>query len=197
MNKFILTPIFILLALGALLFLLMPKLNDLSALKQEVALKEEEFTLKQNNLNFIFNSLREAEYYKEVIDNLKAAIPNDFFSADLLGFFQEKAEASGLIFEGISEGQNETESSGAPAAVSAAEPGTDLPTTALNSKIKEFNFTLQVQGSIENFEAFLKQLELSSRLVEVNNFSFKNVSSFEGEAEEMPEFNVEAKVYHY
>ncbi|MDP2950962.1 MAG: hypothetical protein Q8N55_01115 [bacterium] len=197
MNKFILTPIFILLALGALLFLLMPKLNDLSVLKQEVTLKEEEFTLKQNHLNFVLNSLREAEYYKEIIDNLKAAIPNDFFSADLLGFFQEKAEESGLIFEGISEGQNETESVGAVAEASPVEPGIESQTAVVNSKIKEFNFTLKAQGSIENFEAFLKRLELSSRLVEVNSFSFKNVSSFDGKGQEMPEFDVEAKVYHY
>ncbi|MCG2689668.1 hypothetical protein L6252_00060 [Candidatus Parcubacteria bacterium] len=197
MNKFILTPIFIILFLGALLFLLMPKLSELSALKQEVSLKEEEFALKQNNFNFVLNSLREAEYYKEIINNLKAAIPSDFFSADLLGFFQEKAEASGLIFQGISEGQNETESTGVGVEASVAEPGQALPAVVVNSKIKEFNFSLQVQGSIENFEAFLKQLELSSRLVEVSSFSFQPVSSFEGEAGEMPEFDVEAKVYHY
>ena len=197
MNKFILTPIFILLSLGTLLFLLMPKLSELSVLKQEVSLKEEELALKQNNLNFVLNSLREAEYYKEIINNLKAAIPSDFFSADLFGFFQEKAEESRLIFEGISEGQNETESVGAGAEASPVEPGIESQTAVVNSKIKEFNFSLQVQGSIENFEAFLKQLELSSRLVEVNNFSFKNVSSFESEDGEMPEFNVEAKVYHY
>jgi len=179
---------FILLAFGLLLFLIFPSLNVLEATKQEVKLKAKELQNKQLNRDFIFSSLEEAKNYQLAIDNLNSALPKEFFAPDLFGFFQEMAQKSGLIFDNITEKQNQA---------SGMEPNEP---TQLIEVIKEYNFVLQVKGSVENFIAFLKKIETSGRFVEISGFSFLNketMSQAQAQEASLTEFSVEAKVYHY
>lgn len=190
MNKLFFVPISLILAIGILLFLLLPKMNVANYLAKEVKQKEEELRQRQANLNSTLSALRELKYYQGALDKLATALPVEFFPASLLGYFQEQASKSGLVFEGISENQGQISSP-----VSArGEVAVEGASTAPVSSVSEYNFFCQTQGSIENFEAFLKLLEKSSRLIEVENFSF--TASNPG-AEEASEFNLQAKVYHY
>jgi Tfp pilus assembly protein PilO len=158
---------------------LLPKYTDFKNLKEEVAKKELSFQQKQKYYLNLQNISAELESYQDALEKIDSALPQEFSEASLLNFFQAEAAENGLVVKTL----------GAVATPSQREKKEKTPKTP--SKIKEHYFTLTVKGSINSFKAFLKGLEKSSRLIEIENISLQ-VSE-----RELPELVLLVKVYSY
>jgi Tfp pilus assembly protein PilO len=160
--------------LGAIYFLL-PKFGELKNLKDEVAKSETRFAEKQKEFLNLQKISAELENYKESLTKINTALPQEISLADLLNFFQGKASSSGLIIKAI----NQTTS---PQPIGKEEEKT---------KLQENYFSLSLVGSLASFEEFLKNVENSARLIEVETVSIEEAG------EGLLEFNLLVKVYSY
>lgn len=169
-------PIILFIAFLFGIYFLLPKYTEFKNLRDKVS--KQELSLQQTKT--YYSSLQEIsnqlENYKESLQNINSALPQEFSLASLLKFFQLKASENGLILKTFS---------------TAAGSGEEKGEEEEKIKIKENYLSLDLIGSISSFENFLKTIEKSSRLVEVENFSFEETE------EELPEFTILIKVYSY
>jgi len=186
MNKIIFAPIILLFAVCLAVFLVWPQVVLLSNVKKQVAKQQKDLQEKQAYYLNLKNTLQELENYQGSISAISAALPEEFSLAGMLDYFQREAIASGLVLKNV--GQNNTASPAQPSSPA------DVVATAIPSRIKEAFFSISVQGSVESIEAFLKKLEMSSRIIEVESLNLKAQSEA---GLSLSEMSFTAKVYHY
>ncbi|MEK7173225.1 MAG: type 4a pilus biogenesis protein PilO [Patescibacteria group bacterium] len=194
MKKAIFLPIFSFLIFVAVLYGLLPPLSKAQSLagelaKQNIALQETKDYFA--NLQAVADQL---DQNPDILANVAAALPEEFFLPSLMGFFQTTAAESGLLLRDFSY----SEASGAP----MPENGV-IATTSMNSSIKITSFNLTLNGAIASLENFLKNLETSSRLLDVEQMSFQapstdKVSAGSGSSQESnSDFVILVKTYSY
>lgn len=155
--------LFIVFLLGV--YLVAPKYTQVRTLQKEVAKEELVLQQKQGYFSILQKISEGSKTHKEVLEKIQAALPEEFSLPSLLNFLQSKAAENGLILKNIGE-------------------VVPLP----SAKIKEGGLHLVLRGTLPSFENFLKGLEKSSRLIEVETISLKQTGV------EMPEFNLLIKV---
>lgn len=178
MKKTFFIPILIFISFLLDVYLVFPTYTQLNNLQD--AISQEELVLQQGQ-GYLFNLRRVAtdlKNYQEAFKRIDSALPKDPSLASLMSFFQTEASNNGLVLHdmGVSEFLY-----GEPASV-----GEQLV-------INEVPFSLSLSGSVPSFENFLKSIEKSSRLIEVENIALDG----EETEEQLPTLNLGIKVYSY
>lgn len=175
MNRTFAIPILFFLSFLIFCYFLLPKYTDFKDLKKEVEKKEFDLQATEQHYLNLQKISTKLEDYKESLEKINSAIPEEFSLASLLNFFQKEASESGLVVKSLSKepspGQKEEEE--------------------VQIKVKENYLALSLAGTISSFENFLQNIEKSSRLIEVENIFLKET------VKELPEFTVLVKVYSY
>lgn len=178
MKKDFTIPIFLFLAFLLAVYFVLPKYNDFKRLKNEVSKKESDLNQQEKyylNLQKISTDL---ENYKDPLEKIESAVPDNFSLASLLNFFQVKASESGLVLKTLG-------SAKAPSRKGEVSKG------KLKEKIKEHYISLSLIGTLPSFENFLLEIEKSSKLIDVENISLQKIEK------ELPKITVLVKVYSY
>jgi len=139
-------------------YFLFPKYSEYKTLKQTISKRELLLQQKKEyfaNLERSFNVLRK---YTEAIDKIKSALPEEISYADLLNFFQEKALENGLMLESLSQ-------------IKTEENRSKQEKEKAQERIKETIFALRLLGNLRALEGFLKSVEQSARLFEVEKIN--------------------------
>ena len=166
MKKDILTIFIILLIiLGVGFGLVLPKYKELRELKDKINSKKREIENKREYFLQIKKSYEQLQKYQTELSKVSVALPSKFSLPFLFSFFQEMANSANLSLKNISYGKSNT---------LLNERG---------SSIKEIHFSLELGGSYENFKNFIKMLENSARLVDIDNVSVSVGGGEEGREE--------------
>lgn len=174
MNRILAITFLLFLCLLFAVYFLFPKYADFKLLKEKVSEKEslsQEGKAYFSNLENISKNLKE---YEEAVKKINSALPEKPLDTTLLSFLQKKSSENGLVLENL--GQVEA---------FGTEAEEEVPL------IKESHFSLSLVGSLSSFENFLRTLEKSSRMIEVENFSLR------GAKEGFLEITLFLKVHSY
>lgn len=182
MRKFFI-PILFFVAFLIVVYLIVPQFSKLAKLQTAVADKQDELEQTANYFVNLGNSLSELSSYQEYLTTIQASLPAELSLASLLGFFQEELSKHGLILKSI--GQNTA------VARQKVQQEVDAKVKAKSGFIKESFIDINIKGSVVSFESFLRDIEKSSRMIEVEQIVFK------GSQEEMSEMTLAIKVFHY
>ncbi|GEM_PF-5455978 len=184
MRKTIFLPILAFLIFVEVLYGLVPSILKLQSLnrtsqKQTAVLEQTKGYFK--NLQAIAEQLDQDQ---TILSNIEWALPEEVSMPSLMNFFQLTAAENGLILQNFSYEEAATQ-----AGSKSQEPASGL--NHINPNIKSAAFNLTVQGDLTSFLSFLKGLEISSRLLEVDSMNFQ-VSG-----KETPQFGIRVKAYSY
>lgn len=147
------------------LYLVLPQISDQETTKKSFLKTEQDVKNRQDYLNGLKNTLLEMAVYQETLQRIEASLPGEISLADLIGFFNQKAEENGLTLKSVAPVQ--------------------ITSTSTQS------FSISLSGGISSFESFLKDLETSSRLVDVETvFLQKEIG------ESSMGINIQVKVYY-
>lgn len=146
MNKLLSTVICLALALVVGLTLTWPKYQGLSVLWQNIEVKEEELQSKEDYYNQIKEINSELAKYTDALGKISSALPQTPALPSLFNFLQSSASQTGLVMEKIK-------------------------LTGLGEK--EIRVTCEVLGEYPAFKDFLKALEESARLIEMEEIMFE------------------------
>ncbi|MCX6789832.1 MAG: type 4a pilus biogenesis protein PilO [Candidatus Gribaldobacteria bacterium] len=165
MKKAIFLPILSFLIFVVILYGLAPLLSKTQSLasaleKQTIALQEiKDYFV---NLQIVADQL---DQNPGILANVAEALPTEFFLPSLMGFFQTTAAESGLLLRDFN--YNEMGSA------TTQTESVSTSTSTIASFIKTTAFNLTLNGNIASFENFLKNLETSSRILDVGRINFQ------------------------
>ena len=194
MKKAIFLPILLFLIFIAILYGLISPLSRARLLASE--LKKQTIALQETK-DYFTNLQAAAEQLDQnpgILANVAEALPVEFFLPSLMGFFQTISAENGLLLRDF----NYSETGG------AIMPENSAPTTTTNNSfIKTTAFNLTLNGNMASFQNFLKNLEASSRLLDVGQINFQapsseKVSAGKGDNENSgSDFVISVKTYSY
>ena len=176
MNKIIATGLSIAVTIALVAGLILPKYRSLRGGQAEAEAKQQEVQNKKKYYQSVANASKELEKYAESVSKINSALPEEVPVPTIFDFFQKKASESGLTLKGLGQ-----------------FAGTPLSN---NQKIKVYNLSMELAGSLSNFKNFLSVLEKSARIIEVEKISFSSPSS-EKEKDPLFNFSMGAKFYSY
>lgn len=176
MKKSFIIPIILFLIFVFIIYFLLPKYSDFKSLKKDISQKQEEINKKENELLNLQKILEELDLEKESFAKIDSALPQDFSIASLLAFFQLKSEENGLVLKSFSE-------SGLLKTKGEKEQ-------IVQNRIKEHYFDVTLVGNFTAFDNFVQSIEQSSRMIEIENISFKR-------SKELLEIAFLVKIYSY
>lgn len=153
-----------------------PEIVALNKAKESFAKKDQEVKERQDYFTGLKNTLLELENYQETLQKIETSLPGEVSLASLLRFFDQKASNNGLVLGSI------TPLQGGSLAESEAEKLKEVPA--------QF-FRVSLMGSVSSLEGFLKDIESSARLVDV-----QNIDLLEAKTEASSEINVSIKAYY-
>ena len=177
-------PILFFIAFLAAIYLVVPQFSKLENLQVEVANKQDELEQTANYFVNLGHALSELSSYQEYLSNIEASLPAELSLASLLGFFQDELSKNGLILKSIAQNTSIAKQRAAQKAISKDK-------SKLASTIKEAFIVVNIKGSVSSFESFLRNIERSSRMIEVEQISLKDSK------EKMSEITLLIKVFHY
>lgn len=170
---------FILLALSLTVgvIFLWPRYQEMDNLQIKIANMEQEI----QNLDKYYQQLsaisKKLDEHQEELTKIDSALPSEFSAPSFLRFLQKVAPENGLI-------------------LTSAGPFSAQPLSQ-KADIKEIQGSLELSGSYSSLKNFLKALEKSARLIEVDSISFSVPKTEEGEISEIFNFQLGIKTYSY
>lgn len=178
MKKAFAVPVLFFLSLICGVYFLLPAYFEVKDLEEKTPKMRDLIEVHRNYISKLQGVTAKLEDYSEGLAKVNSALPEEVSFAHLLNFFQEKAEGNGLLMVSLSEGK-----------VAKKEEEEETP---LSPFLEESSFSLELVGTFSSFESFLRSVEDSSRLIEVQNISLEK-SSEEGSLD----ISVNFKVYSY
>ena len=172
MNKLILTAVITALALILGFALLLPKYQAFGVLQSNIREKETELQYKKEYFSRVREVSEKLAEYPDSLSKISSALPLTASLPSLFNLLQTTASQTGLILEDISSEEADVKKEQA---------------------IKEIKVFLNLSGTYSAFKDFLKALETSSRMIEVENISF----SVKEDATKPIPFSVEIKTHSY
>lgn len=133
-------------------YLTWPKYSQFASQKVKVEKTEQGLKQKQDYFDYLKDIEQKLSKQETSMDKIESALPDDPSLPSLFYFIQKQASASGLMLNNVSPGK--------AARASQEEQAGQLTETYLN---------VGVVGTLLSFENFLKAIETSSRLIEVDN----------------------------
>lgn len=143
--------LFILLSVFIFFFLLWPKWQSFSLLKNERILKEKELESLNKYIQTLKTNQEKLKDYEVPLSKIDLALPSDPSFPELFNFIQNTCSLKGILLEDIGSIQK-TEKDG----------------------IKEWKIELTFGGNYPAFKEILYSLENSARLIEVEKISFSS-----------------------
>lgn len=132
-------------------FLILPKYQSYGEIKEEVVARLAEFESQEEYISRLKSTHERLESFKDSLVKIESAIPEKRLLPDLLSLFQEAASQSGLIMEKVT-----------PSFV-ASDLAKDIRLTRVN---------LTLKGDYAGLKNFIKTIEKSARLIEVDSVYF-------------------------
>lgn len=178
MNRVFTIPILFFFSFIFLIYFLLPKYSDFRKLEKEVWQKENFWQKKEvyfSNLKKTIQSLEEDE--KESLEKINTALPNQLSIAALLNFFEKKTLETGLFLEGFTVGTVQS--------ITGPEEKTPESEEKIKPQKKQALFSLKLSGSFSSLENFVREIERSARIIEIEKASLKIPSSNKGESLEI------------
>ncbi len=175
MNRIFIIPILFFLSFLIGVYFLLPKYIEFSDLKDGISKRERELHQKENYFFTLKELSAKLTQYREALNKIETALPEEPSLASLLSFFHSKSSESGLILKDLG-------------GITSPPAGGEKKK---KSNIQEIQISFTLQGSFPAFENFLKVLEKSSRLIEVKRITLKT------KEKELPEFSFLVKIHSY
>ncbi|MCL5010883.1 MAG: hypothetical protein M1127_01595 [Patescibacteria group bacterium] len=199
MEKIFVLPVLFLAVFLIAIFLVWPAAENFFALQKLNLQKQKNFQAQQDYSDKLKDASGRAVFFGDELAKINSALPRGLAAASLMEFLQAKSSENGLSVEALKPPGivYKKTAGGATSTTGQADPEQGAPQTedaaTAASQVREAEFILSGRGSIESFENFLRALETSTRLFEIETFSLAgNLSSGL-----LPDFNLLLKVYYY
>lgn len=156
MKKKIFIPILLFAVLIVAVYLVLPQYQKYRANKEEINLKNSQLAKTEEYFTNLQKIKDDLAKYKKSLEKIEAGLPKDISLPFLLNFFSKKSSENGLFIKSMALGQeapNEKEES--------------------SQKTQDAYFVLEVSGTYPSLKNFVKNLENSSRLVEIETISIR------------------------
>ncbi|MEF8846912.1 MAG: type 4a pilus biogenesis protein PilO [Candidatus Paceibacterota bacterium] len=161
------------LALFLLLFMVWPKYQDLKQLNQEVSRVETKLERSKGYVSKLNSLSEQLDQHGEGMSKIETALPSKPGIPSLLNYLYSAAAGSqGLLMKNV----------GA------------ISQSSYQGNIKKSNLNITLSGAYPSFKNFLKMVEKSSRIIEVNNISF---TVPRGEDKAPPQYDVKLSTFFY
>jgi len=173
-------PILFFIALIIVVYLILPLFSDFSSLKKKLEIRKKEALTIENYYKDIHDNFNKLKEYQESLEKIDSALPADFFLPSLFNYLQKASAESGVFLKGV----NLSTLSGETVEEEGAK------------KVQEEYVSIELIGFYEGFKNFLKSVEKSSRLIEIEEVQITK----EGKAaltEGLSTLNLLLKVYSY
>jgi Tfp pilus assembly protein PilO len=154
-------------------FFLWPKYNQFLVLKEGIKKLEKILASHQEYFKEIEDKFSQVQEKKEEISKIETAFPHDPYVAETLNFLQKTAAENGLLIKSFS---------------------FVLTETSQKEGIGELRIQISLSGFYESFKNFLRKIERSARLIEVEKTSL-SVGGEEG-AEGILNFSLDLKSFY-
>jgi Tfp pilus assembly protein PilO len=171
--------------IGGFFVITQPIFDETKALQAEAAVYEEAL---QNSANLVKERDRLTTKYnsfsKDDVIKLEKMLPNSVDNIQLILEIQEEASKRGIIVKNVEfepdqflNQNTEVDTVGTGTAVNAA-PATSgrgsrrTATVEDNKEFEAFELEFSVEGSYDDFVSFMKLMERSLRLIDINSISF-------------------------
>ncbi len=171
MNKAIFIPILLFVSFICVVYFILPEYSQIQGLNDQIAKKTNFLQRKKLYFQNLKERLAELEDYEQSLNIMSVALPEDFSLPSLLSFFYDEALKSGMILKSIDQSDVDSEE----------DP---------SIKTKQAYFNIVLDGTFASFDSFLNKIESSSRIIETQAISLKE------SGEQLPEFNLQVKVYY-
>ena len=188
MKKIFIIPLLLFASFLMFLYVVLPQISNANKAEEDFLVAEEAFIARQQYFRGLKSSLGEMAAYQNTLEKIEASLPGEISLSLLIDFFNQKADGNGLVLKSLApisgpeSGQNIQN-------IQSAEAG--LAGMAQAKKASVQYFSLVFGGSVTSFESFLKDIETSARLIDVENISFQ-----QNLGELSSSINLSIKVYY-
>jgi len=185
MKRIFLIPILFFISVVVFAYYVLPKLFVLKNL--EAGIKSADSFLKQEN-DYYSNLEAISErigFYKNEIEKINSALPDGPQAASLFEFLQSKSSANGLILSTVSQPGRRT------------NRGASQKTP--ENKLKQAYFNITVHGTFSSINNFIKDIENSSRMIEIEQLTIspKKSALSKKNGYDFLSADLSLKVYYY
>lgn len=181
MNKSFAIPILFFISLLVIVYLILPVFFDFSNLKEELEMREKEALAIENYYKDIHDNFNKLKEHQENLEKINSALPADPFMPSLFNYLQKASTENGVFLKGVN------------LDVISRKTATGEETIG---KVQEEYVSVQLVGFYDGFENFLKSIEKSSRLIEIEEVQIVKEGK-ETLAEGLSTLNLLLKVYSY
>jgi len=181
----------LLLAVGY--FFVWPEYGKYAEKRIEFNNKDKEIKAKEEYLPRLQVESDKLAQYVEQIEVMKTALPFEPSIAALFSYFQKLTAENGLILKEIDVAQLFLEIP----EVASAEGIEGIESISSKTKIKEMPFSITVTGSYTSLKNLLKEIYLSSRIIEVTSIEFSAVENENGSISTLFDFKLGLKTQSY
>ncbi len=186
MIKNLIILVLILILIAVVVFLDVPKVQEILALREQISEQKEAFSEKQALLLKIEELKSGYEENKESLEKVSYILPAEQDIPNLIVQLEALAFENGLVLESINLSSSEKTSSGMAEEVRESQQGT----TSQDYQILTAN--LKVIGDYSGFKNFLKAVENNIRLMDVVSLNFSGESGGLG----LFRFDITLKTYY-
>ena len=151
---------------------LWPKYQDFKNLQLQLKNKETEFRYQDEYYQELFSLSEKLKEFETELSNIDSALPSDLSLPSFYNFLQKASSENGLIFNSMG--------------------SFSLSFLPGKTNIQVISIPIEVSGSYSSLKNFLKTLEKSARIIEVDGISFS--SPAEGE---LFGFTLGVKIHSY
>jgi len=183
MNKFILTIVFVVLFVTLGWLLVIPKFRDYNTNKVTGLETQKEIADSEQHFTKLSNMGRELQNYPNEVSLIDSALPSEFSQPPLYNFLEMSASQSGMALKEVSLIED---------SVSGEK---------LTVGMKDNSVNVSVTGPYGSFKNFLKVIESSARIINIDNISLKQEqqTAEQKKKNENPlfTFSLDLKIYSY
>jgi Tfp pilus assembly protein PilO len=191
MNKSFTIPILFFIALIIVVYFILPLFSDFSNLKNEFEKRKEVALTIENYYKDVHDNFNKLKEHQESLEKIDSALPNDSFLPSLFNYLQKTSAENGVFLKSV----NLAAISGK---TGAGETGETVGEEKVAKKFQEEYVGVELIGFYDGFKNFLKSVEKSSRLIEIEEVQIsKEEKEVLSEGEGLSTLDLLLKVYSY
>lgn len=171
------------------IYVLRPQYKEFSALDRKVRQMEENLSQAKDYYEGLVVLNEKLESYQIALEKIDSALPQKNNLPSLFNILSQKVLASGLVLKSVSPAKTTSKASLQPGLTDGQDAA-----LALNPAIQESFVSLEILGPVVALEDFLRSIEKSARLIEVQKIS---LSKSENAKDKFPSFSLLLKTYSY
>lgn len=193
-----------LLVIFLVIFLIAPKFQDAQNARNVISEQREIIQSITDRVNSVKNEIKKYEALgREDTERILRAVPEGVDTPNLIFNLETISSSSGLVLESMSISERATDVQQVASAGASSDPGGIAPRFlgSMDSAggmpdVLEARVDMSVRGSYESFKDFLKELENSLRLFDMETITFSSPgASGEGESNNI-RFNLVFRTYY-